>query len=175
MNRRLVLVLISFIVVPVFAYAASKGREITWDDLAAPIPPEIEEQMDVFFYSNPPDGLSEEEWQMEFEKIQKQAYPVVQNMDGEVIRIPGYVVPIDLEANSVREFLLVPYLGACIHVPPPPPNQVIYVKSKEDYEIDDLFDPVWVTGKIRIGSTSTDLAEASYILNADEVIRYVSD
>ena len=154
---------------------ASDPREITWDDLAGPVPDQIQAQIDQMLETDDMDILSDEEFEARWNELQDQAYPVIDEMDGEVVRIPGFVVPWDLEANEVREFLLVPYLGACIHVPPPPPNQVIYVKADQIYNVQELFDPVWVTGKLNVELVSTDLAEAGYVLEADTVIRYEID
>ena len=78
----------------------------------------------------------------------------LQSIEGKLIRVPGYVVPLlgdfggDFE--TLEEFLLVPVFGMCIHVPPPPPNQVIYVKMGEPVEVEKLFDAVWVTGQLQI-------------------------
>ena len=80
--------------------------------------------------------------------------PRLQAIEGRLIRVPGYVVPLlgdfggDFE--TLDEFLLVPVYGMCIHVPPPPPNQVIYVKMNESVEVEKLFDAVWVTGQLQI-------------------------
>jgi hypothetical protein len=57
--------------------------------------------------------------------------------------------PFNFDQTEMNEFLLVPFVGACIHVPPPPPNQIILVRSREPVEIGGLFDPVWVTGEFR--------------------------
>lgn len=154
---------------------ASDPREITWDDLAGPVPDQIQAQIDQMLETDEMDILSDEEFEARWNELQDQAYPVIDEMDGEIVRIPGFVVPWDLEANEVREFLLVPYLGACIHVPPPPPNQVVLVKTDKVYNVQELFDPVWVTGKINVEMVSTDLAEAGYVLEADTVIRYEID
>ena len=75
--------------------------------------------------------------------------PVVQGLDGKRVHIGGYVVPLDFQATRVKEFLLVPFVGACIHVPPPPANQIIYVKSELGFDVQGVFDPVWVTGLSR--------------------------
>lgn len=154
---------------------AADPREITWDDLAGAVPDEIQAQMDAMLETDEMDVLSDEEFEAKWNELQDKAYPVIPEMDGQTVRIPGFVVPWDLEANEVREFLLVPYLGACIHVPPPPPNQVVLVKTDKVYNVQELFDPVWVTGKINVELVSTDLAEAGYVLDADTVIRYVVD
>ncbi|MEG3618750.1 DUF3299 domain-containing protein [Magnetovibrio sp. PR-2] len=154
---------------------AGDPREITWEELAGPVPEDVQAQMDAMLETDEMDILSDEAFEAKWTELQDQAYPVIPEMDGQTVRIPGFVVPTDLEANEVREFLLVPYLGACIHVPPPPPNQVIYVKTDQIYNVQELFDPVWVTGKLNVDLVSTDLAEAGYVLDADTIIRYEVD
>ncbi len=100
------------------------------------------------------------------------AAPVVAELDGEIIRLPGYVLPLEFEETSVREFLLVPYFGACIHVPPPPSNQIVFVKSDEPIEVSGLFEAVWVTGEIKTVPVSSDLADAGYTMDAIQVDPY---
>lgn len=100
------------------------------------------------------------------------AAPVVEALDGETIRLPGYVLPLEFEETSVKEFLLVPYFGACIHVPPPPSNQVVFVKSEEPIEVSGMFDAVWVTGEINTVPVSSDLAEAGYTMDAIQIDPY---
>ena len=82
---------------------------------------------------------------------------LVSELDGHVIKLPGYVLPLDFEGTLVRSFLLVPYVGACIHVPPPPPNQIVHVQLKQGFESKELFAPVWVTGRISAGMDKTAL------------------
>lgn len=94
---------------------------------------------------------------------------IVPEIDGQTVSIGGYVVPLDFEATTVKEFLLVPFVGACIHVPPPPANQIIYVKADKGFEIGGAFDPVTVTGKINTTVAFTGLADAGYTLTADSV------
>ena len=78
-------------------------------------------------------------------------------MDGVVVRIPGYALPLELTEGGVSEFLLVPYVGACIHSPPPPPNQMVFVELRKEYEVQSLYDPVWITGQIRVEQASRAL------------------
>jgi hypothetical protein len=94
---------------------------------------------------------------------------VVAELHGKRVRIGGYVVPLDFDATKVTEFLLVPFVGACIHVPPPPPNQVIYVKSAEGFEVQGQFDPVYVTGTIKTARQVTGLAATGYTMEAERV------
>jgi hypothetical protein len=74
---------------------------------------------------------------------------LVSAFNGKQIRIAGFVVPLSFDQTETSEFLLVPYVGACIHVPPPPPNQIILVRSREPVEVGTPFDPVCVTGEIQ--------------------------
>ena len=69
-------------------------------------------------------------------------------LNGETVKIPGFIVPLDHIGFGVTEFMLVPFVGACIHVPPPPPNQLVYVTTEEPWDAMTLWEPVWVTGKI---------------------------
>ncbi len=98
---------------------------------------------------------------------------VREDWNGKIIRLPGFVVPIDYSGTGVTLFILVPYVGACIHVPPPPANQLVLVIPHTPYEIEELFDPVYVTGTFDTAPTSTELAEIGYILSAATVKPYV--
>jgi hypothetical protein len=88
------------------------------------------------------------------------------------VKIAGYVLPLDFENTTVTEFLLVPYVGACIHVPPPPPNQIIYVTSEDGIEVGGMFEPVWATGTLQTASLSSDLAEVGYMMTLDNTEPY---
>lgn len=102
-------------------------------------------------------------------------YDVVRDYDGKTIRLPGYLVPLDLSAAGGKEFLLVPYFGACIHVPPPPPNQIVYVTTEDAYVMEALFEPVYVTGEFDTVMLSTGLADTAYSLSAETIEAYVYD
>ena len=84
---------------------------------------------------------------------------VVESLNGQQVRIPGYFLPLEASATQVTEFLLVPYIGACIHVPPPPPNQIVHVRTLKNkgYSSKNLYEPVWVTGVISAKSIVKDL------------------
>lgn len=94
---------------------------------------------------------------------------LVRDLDGQHVRIGGYIVSLDFDAAKVNAFLLVPYVGACIHIPPPPPNQIIYVKAAESFGVSGPFEPVYVTGTLRAGRQFTGLAVAGYSLEAAKV------
>jgi hypothetical protein len=92
--------------------------------------------------------------------------------NGQIVRIPGFIVPIDYKGTGVTAFILVPYVGACVHVPPPPANQLVFVTTSEPYESDGLFEPVNVIGMFGVSSLTTHLAEIGYALSADKIEPY---
>lgn len=108
------------------------------------------------------------------------AISVNETLIGQEIRIPGYVLPLEMKDRRAVEFLLVPTVGACIHTPPPPANQVIHVMHSEGIEIKGLYDPVWVTGVMEAGQTVQDVRYAdgqaevavSYAMKPSSVIPY---
>ncbi|MCW5723624.1 MAG: DUF3299 domain-containing protein [Maricaulaceae bacterium] len=99
-------------------------------------------------------------------------FNVVEELNGRRIRMPGFVLPLDLEAGSVREFLLVPYFGACVHVPPPPPNQIVYVRSETPLRVEELWEPVWVEGVMSTERHMNELGDAAYTLALSSFERY---
>lgn len=90
---------------------------------------------------------------------------VVAEMDGQAIKIPGFIVPIEFDdEQTITQFFLVPFFGACIHVPPPPPNQIIFVDYPEGLKLEALYDPFWVSGVIKTSLIENELATATYSL-----------
>jgi hypothetical protein len=107
--------------------------------------------------------------------VQTPDFNVNKSLDGATVRLPGFIVPLDpLKNGSENEFLLVPYFGACIHVPPPPPNQIVYVHANKHTAIESIYDAYWITGKLHLQTKTTRLAATAYELVADkiEVYRY---
>jgi uncharacterized protein len=89
------------------------------------------------------------------------------------VRLPGFIVPLEaLTAEGVNEFLLVPYFGSCIHVPPPPPNQIVYVRTSARTPIDSIYDAYWITGKLHVQTRTTRLGATAYELAADKIEVY---
>jgi len=119
----------------------------------------------------PPAPNVEFKWMSGAGKVTASSQPpaVVSELNGKRVRIGGYVVPLDFDATKVTEFLLVPFVGACIHVPPPPANQIIYVKSAQGITLKGEFDPVYVTGTLTTEGQFTGLAETGYSLAAETV------
>lgn len=110
--------------------------------------------------------------QLETGFIQPEARAVTDAFNGKTVRLPGYVVPLDFDSTGLDVFILAPFIGACIHVPPPPPNQLVLVTTQEPYVYNDLYDPIWVTGMFGTAATGTALAEIGYALSAEEIEPY---
>ena len=103
---------------------------------------------------------------------QPQSNGVRSDWNGQVVRLPGFIVPIDYSGSGVTAFILVPFVGACVHVPPPPANQLVFVTTPEPYESSGLFEPVNVIGMFGVSSMSTQLADIAYALSADRIEPY---
>ena len=87
----------------------------------------------------------------------ERAEAVVDSLNGLYIRMIGYLLPLDYDGKKGVEFLLVPWVGACIHTPPPPQNQIVYIKFDKGYETSSLYTPVWVEGTLRTESLTKEL------------------
>lgn len=104
---------------------------------------------------------------------QEKDFRVVEKLNGQSIRIPGFIVPFDVTTGGdLKEFLLVPYFGACIHVPPPPPNQMVYVTSDRPVKVDDIWNPFWIEGVLEIKRYDSDLGSTAYTMTAYKVSPY---
>jgi len=99
--------------------------------------------------------------------------PVNSELEGKLVKIPGFIVPLDVAKDgTVSEFFLVPYFGACIHVPPPPANQIVYVTTRKGIALDSIYEAYWITGTMKMQNKSTRLGAAAYSLSADNVEIY---
>lgn len=97
--------------------------------------------------------------------IQIGTFNVVEDMDGMKVRLPGYTVPFDYGSEAeISEFLLVPYYGACLHAPPPPPNQTVFVETADKIKLRDLSQAVWIEGTLRTKRQNSSLADAAYTI-----------
>ena len=90
--------------------------------------------------------------------------PVLESLNNRFVKIPGFVVPLEGTATHTTEFLLVPYFGACIHVPPPPSNQIVHVTFDEGVPIESLYDAVWITGNLTTTRWEGDIASVGYTM-----------
>jgi hypothetical protein len=105
-----------------------------------------------------------------FDNLRIYASNPVKALNGKYVKLPGYLVPLESDAGGLlNEFLLVPYFGACIHVPPPPPNQIVYVKLKKPFNLSSMADPYWVIGTMSTTPWSGDVADTDYTMTADRL------
>ncbi len=102
---------------------------------------------------------------------------IIDNLNNELIRLPGFIVPIGFGDSDyqITQFFIVPYFGACMHMPPPPPNQIIFVDHPKGIKMTALYDAFWFKGKITTRITENDTATAAYSLRLDEIKPYTED
>jgi hypothetical protein len=94
----------------------------------------------------------------------------LQALNGQLVKIPGFMVPLEDTQKSVTEFLLVPSAQACIHVPAPPPNQMVYVKMSKGAPV--AFGPIWVSGTLKLVTQKSMYGEASFELVGENIEDY---
>lgn len=150
------------LLIPVALATASTPRELEWLELM----PEDEAEAwlaeaDTIDHTGfePPDPF--------------QSFRTVDDLDGETVRIPGFVVPVETdERGNLKEFFLVPYFGACIHVPPPPANQIIYGRMTEPVPMVNIWDAFWMEGELEIEHISNETAASAYTMKVDKLELY---
>lgn len=100
-------------------------------------------------------------------------FNTVPGLDGQKIKLAGYIVPSQTtEDGQLQEFFLVPYFGACIHVPPPPPNQIILARLEKPIPMTEIYDAFWITGTLKVEKTESEIAATAYTMAVDEVKLY---
>jgi uncharacterized protein len=105
--------------------------------------------------------------------VQAQDFSVNKSLEGATVRLPGFIVPLEaVKSGGLSEFLLVPYFGSCIHVPPPPPNQIVYVHTSGRAPLESIYDAYWITGKLHLQTKTTRLGATAYDLSAEKIEVY---
>ena len=159
-------------------FAQTPGyQKITWDDL---LNEEWYQQMkkDMASYGRMSflkDGSEEAEKLMASMRKKLDEAPISTKYVNQKIRMPGFVVPLDAVRNGQREFLLVPYFGACIHTPPPPANQIVLVTPHPQLNLSktlESMDVIWVEGELKESRTKTASGVSGYSLEAIKVYPY---
>ena len=150
---------------------AASSKELTWAEMIPPdAPPEVPNMTPLHDLSQL--GNLDPEAAPAAKQDLPDA-PVVSALDGQLIRLPGYIVPLEVsEDGRTTDFLLVPYFGACIHVPPPPSNQIVHVTSKEGIRLDELYQPYWIEGAMQVKPSTSELADAGYQMEAQKIVVY---
>lgn len=98
--------------------------------------------------------------------------PELLAVDGKRVKIPGFVVPLDDDDKGLSEFLLVPSPQACIHVPPPPANQMIMIRMKSGSAPQRSWGPVWIKGTINVATMDSQYGKISYMMRGDSAEPY---
>lgn len=142
------------------------AREIDWDEL---LPPDARER----FAAAPLQAVHDYLGEGGMAAQQVMDFSINKTLEGSNIKIPGFIVPLDVGKDGlVTEFFLVPYFGACIHVPPPPPNQIVYVRMTKGVALDSIYEAYWITGRMKTTNKTTRLGAAAYQLDANKVEIY---
>jgi hypothetical protein len=152
-------------------------QKITWDDL---LNEEWYQQMkkEMASYGRMAflkDGSEEAEKLMASMRKKLDEAPIAPKYVNQKIRMPGFVVPLDAVRNGQREFLLVPYFGACIHTPPPPANQIVLVTPHPKLNLPktlESMDVIWVEGELKDARTTTASGVSGYSLEAVQIYPY---
>ena len=148
------------------AAPAGAAREIDWDEL---IPPDARSR----FMGGPPPAVHDYLGEGGLAAQQVMDFSVNKALDGTSVKIPGFIVPLDVGKDGlVDEFFLVPYFGACIHVPPPPPNQIVYVRMNKGIALDSIYEAYWITGRMKTSNKTTRLGASAYQLDGSKVEIY---
>lgn len=162
---------------------SSQYQELEWtqlmpeDDLEALMnPPDYLAEIQDGSQQDSLDAFGEKEFSSDKAQRFQEALTsttVIEEFANKSIRIPGFVVPLaTTEDQRVTEFFIVPYFGACLHMPPPPPNQIIYASVKEGIEIRSLYEPLWFEGLLIIEMTKNATGASAYRLKVDNFFPY---
>lgn len=169
-RRRLLLAIASVAVVsPV---SAAEPREISWDDLVPADWDPSKSFEDLKDLTRLPD--SDQRVQKLYDRMREvwDNAPTVRSLSGKAVKLPGYLVPLERDKAGMREFLLVPYFGACIHTPPPPANQIIHVRSATPIKNLRSMDAIWVSGTLGLERNNSEMGVSGYSMTANSVVKY---
>jgi hypothetical protein len=151
---------------PITTAKKDAARMIDWDAL-------LPDRERANFNAEPPAPLHDYLGERGAAARQTGSIAVNEKLSETKVKIPGFVVPLVVNDNGVvSEFFLVPYFGACIHVPPPPPNQIVYVKLAGGVKLGSEEDAYWVTGTLHTQISGTSVAKAAYTLDASRMELY---
>jgi hypothetical protein len=166
---RALLALLMLVALPLWA---AEPRDLAWSEMIPPdAPAEVPNMQPLHDLSQMSDALAAES--APAAKQDMPNAPVVQSLDGLSVRLPGYIVPLEVsEEGRTTEFLLVPYFGACIHVPPPPSNQIVHVKNQVGVKLDELYQPYWIEGPMQVKASTSEIADAGYQMEAEKIYVY---
>ncbi len=149
---------------------ADDVRTLSWEDL---LPEGETQQIPVPSHGPYGEMFPGSETQDSVIPMQSLLGGIVEDFNDELVKLPGFVVPLEYsDKGKVKEFLLVPYFGACIHYPPPPPNQIVYVVLEEPVALNSIWDPVWAVGTFKAERRGSELGTAGYTMTGQQLEEY---
>jgi hypothetical protein len=178
LHRRQWLSAIAVLVLTPEAWAQTPGyKTIEWNDLMPDdwVKEMTKEMAAMSKLNGLLDGSQEATKAMDDLRKKLDNAPIVKSQVNQKVRLPGYAVPLDADRNSKREFLLVPYFGACIHTPPPPSNQIVLVRPTANSKIKKMpesMDVLWVEGELKESRVNTSQGVSGYMLEAISIAPY---
>jgi hypothetical protein len=127
----------------------------------------------VLLFAAPPPAALTVTWSTLKTLNSAQPSSPARDLNNKLVSVPGFMVPLEDDADQVTEFLLVPFAGACIHVPPPPPNQMIYVKLRRNQKVAMSFtEPIVVVGQLHVATLQSPYGDVSFNMDGDTVQPY---
>lgn len=159
---------------PPMDLAALQGKTIDHGDVPdSTSEPSWESEVDII-------GAEMDSWDNPEDTFQDDAYQsamvstrTVDMFNGQNVRLPGFIVPLEFDDEmTITQFFLVPYFGACIHLPPPPPNQMVLVDYPEGIQMEALYTPFWISGKLSIQIIENEVGTSAYAIEMDSLEVY---
>lgn len=155
---------ISFIVMVFMGNTSIAAEKIGWEDLI----PEGVPYAEIISQ-----GMLDEENDFWYPVFDENGIKLNEELNNKKVSVPGFIVPVDLTSDGITSFLLVPYQGACVHTPPPPPNQIIFATSKKPWPMDEnIWSAVWVTGILKTEIKDEELFQIGYGMDVDDIVLY---
>ncbi|RDX33591.1 DUF3299 domain-containing protein [Arcobacter sp. HD9-500m-PIT-SAG02] len=151
---------------------ASQVDKYLLEDMAEAKQSLEKDKIDVKYYFDQAERIAK--------KREKESKLTNSTLNNKKVKLSGFSLALGLNEGKIQEFLFVPYIGACIHSPAPPLNQILYVKSLKPVKVDDRFEPLTIKGTLQIKKNKNKLfltdgedeVESAYTFLADEIKPY---
>ena len=137
--------LISLVTVARLREKAAKGEPVDEQQLSRETASLVAARIDV-------DNLIAQRW-IVAERRELAATAGNKNVDGRRVVLSGFVIPAAVDDDGTSIAYLVPERGMCSHMPPPPPNQMVRLRLRDNWRPQTIFEPIRVTGLLSIQPT----------------------
>lgn len=151
----------------------SQYPEINWSDLMPPNWDSVKKFSQFNFYKFK-DGDPAAE--VELKKMRAIFYkaPIEPKMNDRKISISGFMIPLNKKDEPIKDFLLVAFVGTCIHEAPPAANQTIHVTVTEPLQGVKAMAPITIKGVINTAYIDTPMGGAGYRMENAQVDPHVT-